>query len=80
MPDEKTQKTNEYGIVMPDNVEEDTKAIGKVISVGPEVKGIKKGDRVIYGAYAGEQLEFTSGVEKEQYVLLDEEHVLAFIE
>lgn len=74
-PDSKESRENEHGLITPSNVEQEQKSIGKVIAVGPEIKDIKKGDRVIYGTYAGDDLS----IEDNDYKLLNEEFVLAFI-
>ena len=41
---------------------------------------IKKGDNVIYGAYAGEKIAFKESIDNVEYILLFEEDILAFIE
>lgn len=52
--DKKKAVANENGVYKPANTEEEEKYHGTVISVAPEVKDIKKGDRVIFGAFAGD--------------------------
>ena len=66
--------------VTPVKVAQERKAIGTVEAVGPEVKDIKKGDNVIYGAFAGEHIAFKESIDKVEYILLFEEDILAFIE
>lgn len=78
--DEEAKKETESGLFIPSTVEEEQKAIGTVVAVGPDIKDIKKGDRVIYGAYAGETLSLTEDGKEEKYKLLFEEDVLAFLE
>ena len=78
--DEEKSRESEHGILTPDNVEQEQKAIGTVIAVGPEIKDVKKGDRVIYGAYAGEKIKLAESEEEVDFVLLFDEDVLAFIE
>lgn len=77
--DDAESAVSEYGISAPDNVEQEQKAFGTVEAVGPDIKDLKKGNRVIYGAYAGEQIEVQEGDGKVQYRLLDDEDVIAFI-
>jgi len=79
-PDGESGRESEYGIITPESVAQETKAIGTVIAVGPEVKDVKKGSRVIYGAFAGEQISFKDSTKEVDYVLLFDEDVLAFIE
>lgn len=70
---------NQFGILTPTNVERDEKAMGTVISVGPEIKDVKKGEKVIYGTYAGDDISFEEKGKKIKYRLLHDDDVLAFI-
>ncbi len=79
-PDPEKSRVSEHGIATPDNIEQEQKAIGTVEAVGKDVKDVKKGDRVIYGAYAGEKLKFAESTKEVDFVLLFDEDVLAFIE
>ena len=72
------------GIVIPDTVKEKPQE-GKVIATG---KGriledgkvvplaVKKGDRILFGKYGGTEIK----IEGEDYIILDENEVLAIIE
>lgn len=77
--DEAEGSVSEHGISTPDAVEKEQKAYGTVVAVGPDIKDVKKGDRVIYGAYAGEELEVEEKGKKVTYRLLEDEFVVAFI-
>ena len=77
--DEATGGVSEHGIVTPDNVEKEQKAYGTIVAVGPDIKDVKVGDRVIYGAYAGEDIQQDESGKKVDYKLLDDEDVIAFI-
>lgn len=79
-PDEPKSHESEFGLVMPSNVEQEQKAIGLVIAVGPDIKDVKAGNRVIYGAFAGEKISFQGSTKVVDFVLLFDEDVLAFIE
>lgn len=80
-PDGEESRESQHGLLTPSNVEKEQKAIGTVVAVGSEIKDIKKGDRVIYGAFAGEQLKLKDNpLKKVDYVLLFDEDILAFIE
>lgn len=72
-------RENEAGIITPDNVEQEQKAFGTVVDVGREIKDVKKGDRVIYGAYAGEIIVQSEKGKQVEYRLLDDEDVIAFM-
>lgn len=77
-PDKEESRILESGLTKPDNTEQERKSIGTVVSVGSEVKDLKKGDRVIYGTYAGERLE----LEKEnlEFYILHDDDIVAIIE
>ena len=77
------QKGNEAGLTVPDSVEKDKKAKGVIISVGPKVDDLEKGQTVVYGMYAGEEIqlghrEFVK--DQVDYILVLEEDILAVIE
>ncbi|MHC4715699.1 MAG: co-chaperone GroES [Planctomycetota bacterium] len=72
------------GIVLPDTAKEKPQR-GKIVAVGPGKlldsgkrgrMGLKKGDQVFYGKYAGTEVK----VDGEDYVILRESDVLAVIE
>lgn len=79
-PDGEESRTSKSGLSIPDSVEQEKKAMGTVIEVGPEIKDIKVGDHVLYGVFAGEQISFKESAGQIDYVLLFEEDILAFIE
>jgi len=78
------------GIVLPDTAEKEKKAQGKIIAVGSGEQisklGLKIGDTVVFGKYAGEEIEVGKGSDKEEYKILyvgtaeDKSDVLAVIE
>jgi chaperonin GroES len=78
--DEAESPVSEHGIVAPDSIEREQKAYGTVIAVGDEIKDVKKGDRVIFGAFAGETVEQTEKGKKVEYKLVESEFVIAFIQ
>lgn len=72
------------GIILPDTAKEE-KAEGKVVSLGPgktlesgkvQPAQVKKGDRVLFGKYAGDQLEFGG----KKHRILKESEILAVVE
>lgn len=77
--DDEESRESEHGILVPDEVEQDRKAQGKVVAVGPDIKDVKEGDRVIYGMYAGESLKLRESGQQVDYKLLDDKDVIAFI-
>lgn len=68
----KTQTAS--GIFLPDNAKEKP-VLAEVKAVGPDVKGIKVGDKIIYKEYSTTELKI-DGVE---YLLVKEEDVLAIV-
>ena len=75
-PDDKKTIESDNGVFLPSNTPQEQKSIGEVIAVGPEIKDIKKGDRVIFAVLAGDKIE----LKKVEYVLLHDEDVLAFLQ
>lgn len=77
------KNTNDQGLSIPDSVEKEQKAQGEVIAVGPKVDGLKKGQTVIYGIYAGEDIQLGSQLElkdKIDFKLILDEDILAILE
>ena len=74
------EEKTKAGIILPDTVDKEKKAEGKVIAVGDGEKiqklGLRAGDKVIFGKYAGEEVK----VEDIEYKILTDEDVLAVIE
>ena len=65
-------KKTASGLLLPDTNKEQT-AYATVESVGPEVKNIKKGDKIIYKEYSTTNVE----LENEKYIIVEEKDVLA---
>ena len=74
------EEITKSGIVLPDTIDKEKKAEGKVVAIGEGEKiaklNLKIGDKVIFGKYAGEEVK----VEKIEYKILSDEDVLAVIE
>lgn len=66
------------GIIIPDTAKEKPSK-GKVIAVGPGKDGekmtVKKGDTVLYGKYAGQEISF----EGKDYLIMREDDILVII-
>lgn len=78
--DEAESKVSEHGISAPTNSEQEEKAFGTVVAVGDKITDVKKGDRVVYGAFAGEEIELEEKGKKVKYRLVEDEFVIAFIQ
>lgn len=67
------------GIIIPDTAKEKPQR-GKVIAVGPgkdDVKmTVKKGDTVLYGKYAGQELSY----EGKDYLIMREDDILVILD
>jgi len=74
------EEVTKSGIVLPDTVEKEKKEQGEIISIGEGEKikklNLKVGDTVIFGKYAGDEVE----IDDIEYKVLKDEDVLAIIE
>lgn len=71
----KQEEKTEGGIFLPETANKEKPQQGNVIAVGPDFKGVKKGDKVLFAKYAGTEVE----IENEKYLVLGEDDVLAII-
>lgn len=73
------EEVTEHGIVLPDTVEKEKKAEGKIIAIGNGEKiaklGLNEGDSVIFEKWGGEEVE----VDGKEYKILDHEKILAIV-
>jgi chaperonin GroES len=60
------------GLYLPDSAKEKA-IIATVEAVGPEVKGLKAGDRIVYKEYTTTEIK----VDTKEYLIIKEEDVLA---
>jgi len=74
------EEVTKSGIILPDTIDKEKKAEGKILAIGDGEKiqklGLKEGDKVLFGKYAGEEVK----VEEKEYKILSDEDVLAVIE
>lgn len=70
---EAAQKTAS-GLYLPDNAKEKP-VVAEVQAVGPDVKNVKKGDKILYKEYSTTELKL-DGVE---YLVVKEEDILATV-
>ena len=68
----KTQTAS--GIYLPDTAKEKP-AYAVVEAVGPDVKGIKVGDKIVHEAYKATELK----IDNKEYLIVKEEDVLATV-
>ena len=62
------------GLYLPDNAKEKP-VMAEVKAIGPDVKSIKKGDRILYKEYSTTEIKI-DGIE---YLIVKEEDILATI-
>ena len=67
-------KTTASGIIIPDNAKEKPLS-GKTLAVGGEVEGVKVGDAVVFGKYAGTEIT----LDNKPYLVLNLDDVLGVI-
>jgi len=81
---EAKEETTESGIVLPDSAKEKPQE-GEVVAVGEGKKlesgerlelDVSVGDKVVYGKYAGTEIEFDG----EEYLVISEKDILAIVE
>lgn len=71
---EEAQNKTASGLYLPENAKEKP-VIAKVEAIGPDVKVIKSGDKIVYKEYSTTELKI-NGVE---YLIVKEEDVLATV-
>lgn len=62
------------GLYLPETAKEKPKTV-KIVAVGKDVKQVKVGERIIYKGYS----ETTVKVDKEDYILIKEEDIIATV-
>lgn len=84
------EEITKFGIVLPDTADKEKKAIGTIVELGngSEIAslGLKVGSKVVFGKYAGEEVEIDENGKKVEYKILnvgkekDDSDVLALVE
>jgi chaperonin GroES len=69
------QKKTASGLYLPDSAQEKPKA-AKVVAVGPNVKGIKVGENILYKDYSATEVQTDGG----KYLIVKEEDILAIVQ
>lgn len=69
---EQAQTKTASGLFLPDNAKEKP-VVATVQAVGPDVKGIKKGDRILYKEYSTTEIT----IDGTEYLIVKEEDILA---
>jgi chaperonin GroES len=71
---EEAESKTASGLYLPEAAKEKPKT-SKVVAVGPMVKQVKVGDRIVYKAYSNTEVK----VGKDEYVLVQEQDILATV-
>jgi chaperonin GroES len=75
-----SEEVTKSGIVLPESADKQKKEQGEVVAVGEGEKikklGVKVGDKVLFGKYAGDEVE----MDKIEYRFLKEEDILGIVE
>ena len=78
VPTKEAEKTKS-GIILPETVDKEKPAQGRVVAIGNGEKikksGLKKGDEVVYEKYAGTEFKIGGA----EYKILKEEEILAIL-
>jgi chaperonin GroES len=84
------EEITKSGIILPDTADKEKKAQGKIMELGTgdelDKLGLKVGDTVVFGKYAGEEVEMEENGTKTEYKILyvgkekDDSDILAIIE
>jgi chaperonin GroES len=68
---EEAQTKTTSGLYLPDNAKEKP-VLAKVEAVGPDVKSVKKGDRILYKEYSTTEIK----IDGTEYLIVKEEDIL----
>lgn len=71
---EEAQTKTASGLFLPENTKEKS-VIAKVLAIGPEIKELKVGDRIVYKEYTTTDLK----IDGTEYLIIKEEDVLAIV-
>jgi chaperonin GroES len=80
----KEEEITSFGIVLPDTVDKEKKAQGKIIALGNGVElaklNLKVGDVVLFEKWGGEEVKSGKGNEEKEFKVLNHDKILAVIE
>ena len=71
---DEAQTRTASGLYLPDSAKEKA-IVATIVSVGPEVKSLKAGDRIVYKEYTTTEIK----IEGVEYLVIKEEDILATI-
>jgi chaperonin GroES len=71
---EEVQTKTASGLYLPDNAKEKP-VVARVVAIGPDVKSLKIGDKIVYKEYSTTDLK----INDKEYLIVKEEDVLATV-
>jgi len=71
---EEAQAKTASGLYLPDNAKEKP-VVAKIVAIGPDVKSLKAGDKIVYKEYSVTELK----INETEYLIVKEEDVLATV-
>jgi chaperonin GroES len=72
---DEAQTRTASGLYLPDSAKEKA-IVATIVSVGPEVKSLKAGDRIVYKEYTTTEIK----IEGVEYLVIKEEDILAKVQ
>jgi chaperonin GroES len=69
------ETTTKSGLIIPDNAQEKPQT-GRVLDIGNECKDVSIGDQILFGRYAGQELDF----DQQKYLIMRESDVIAVLD
>lgn len=81
LPEDDKTATSDFGLSIPDQVEQEKKAVGVVQEISKELFDVYTvGQKVVYGVYAGDQLQMKDGEgTTKTYLLIHDDDILAYV-
>lgn len=80
----KTEEVTASGIVLPETVDKEKKAEGKIVALGNGedlVKlNLKVGDKILFEKWGGEEIKVGRGAEEKEYKILTHDKIMAVVE
>ena len=69
------EETTSFGIILA-TTNKEKPAIYEVVSVGPDVKGVANGEKVVVGNFVGSDIK----LDGEEYIIVRQSDILAIVE
>jgi chaperonin GroES len=70
-----TNPLSKTKLIIPDTYKDRSSEFGRVVAIGPDVNGIKEGQKVLFEKFAGQTVQ----IDNEEYILVPESDVKCII-